>query len=190
MKKTAGSMVTTGIPSIFLVFSVLCLVILSLLSVGTSRSDLRLSEISMQNATAYYESCSYATELCLMTEAVINSGQPAGSDYGSVPSAVEEFLDEEIEEVKASGELALPGLQSYTWNPDGNRLSLTIPYTERLALLVDLSFSFHPSSSSWETSILRWQSIQIGSWTPDMHQNVFLPSDEGFFTGDAQSGKR
>ena len=52
----------TGIPSLFLIFGVLMLVILSLLGYGTSRQDLRASSLSLEQTSAYYNACSEAAD--------------------------------------------------------------------------------------------------------------------------------
>ena len=52
----------TGIPSLFLIFGVLMLVILSLLGYGTSRQDQSASTLSLEQTTAYYDACTEATD--------------------------------------------------------------------------------------------------------------------------------
>ena len=52
----------TGIPSLFLIFGVLMLVILSLLGYGTSRQDLCASSLSLEQTSAYYNACSEAAD--------------------------------------------------------------------------------------------------------------------------------
>lgn len=44
------------------IFSVLCLVILSLLTLNTSRQDLKNSKLTLEQTTAYYTACSTASE--------------------------------------------------------------------------------------------------------------------------------
>ena len=48
MKEKNHLFSATGIPSLFLIFGVLMLVILSLLGYGTSRQDLRSSSLSLE----------------------------------------------------------------------------------------------------------------------------------------------
>ena len=59
MKEKNHLFSATGIPSLFLIFGVLMLVILSLLGYGTSRQDLRASSLSLEQTSAYYNACSY-----------------------------------------------------------------------------------------------------------------------------------
>ena len=51
MKEKNHLFSATGIPSLFLIFGVLMLVILSLLGYGTSRQDLRASSLSLEQTS-------------------------------------------------------------------------------------------------------------------------------------------
>ena len=62
MKEKNHLFSATGIPSLFLIFGVLMLVILSLLGYGTSRQDLRSSSLSLEQTSAYYNVCSEAAD--------------------------------------------------------------------------------------------------------------------------------
>ena len=62
MKQKHTFFVTVGIPSLFLIFSVLCLCVLALLTLGSSRSGLNTARYSMEQTEKYYNACSKATE--------------------------------------------------------------------------------------------------------------------------------
>lgn len=62
MKEKNHLFSATGIPSLFLIFGVLMLVILPLLGYGTSRQDLRSSSLSLEQTSAYYNACSEAAD--------------------------------------------------------------------------------------------------------------------------------
>ena len=62
MKEKNHLFSATGITSLFLIFGVLMLVILSLLGYGTSRQDLRASSLSLEQTSAYYNACSEAAD--------------------------------------------------------------------------------------------------------------------------------
>ena len=53
MNKKRTSFLSIGIPSMCVIFSVLCLVILALLTLGTSRQDLQTSRLSLDQTTAF-----------------------------------------------------------------------------------------------------------------------------------------
>ena len=54
MKQKHTFFVTVGIPSLFLIFSVLCLCVLALLTLGSSRSGLNTARYSMEQTEKYY----------------------------------------------------------------------------------------------------------------------------------------
>ena len=62
MKEKNHLFSATAIPSLFLIFGVLMLEILSLLGYGTSRQDLRSSSLSLEQTSAYYNACSEAAD--------------------------------------------------------------------------------------------------------------------------------
>ena len=62
MKQKHTFFVTVGIPSLFLIFSVLCLCVLALLTLGSSRSSLNTARHSMEQTENYYTGCANATE--------------------------------------------------------------------------------------------------------------------------------
>ena len=62
MKQKHTFFVTVGIPSLFLIFSVLCLCVLALLTLGSSRSSLNTARHSMKQTENYYTGCADATE--------------------------------------------------------------------------------------------------------------------------------
>ena len=61
-RSSPSGVVTVGIPSLFLIFSVLCLCVLALLTLGSSRSGLNTARYSMEQTEKYYNACSKATE--------------------------------------------------------------------------------------------------------------------------------
>ena len=68
----------TGIPSLFLIFSVLCLAVLSLLTLGNSRSELSTARNSMQQTEDYYNACSQASTVISEIQTELTACLPAG----------------------------------------------------------------------------------------------------------------
>ena len=62
MKQKHSFFVTVGIPSLFLIFSVLVLSVLALLTLGNSRNSLNTAKHSLEQTEKYYKACSNATE--------------------------------------------------------------------------------------------------------------------------------
>lgn len=76
MKDHNSFFTATGIPSLFLIFSVLCLAVLSLLTLGNSRSELSTARNSMQQTEDYYNACSQASTVSMRFRQ--NSQMPTG----------------------------------------------------------------------------------------------------------------
>ena len=78
MKDHNSFFTATGIPSLFLIFSVLCLAVLSLLTLGNSRSELSTARNSMQQTEDYYNACSQASTVIneIQTELTDATGRP------------------------------------------------------------------------------------------------------------------
>ena len=62
MKQKHTFFVTVGIPSLFLIFSVLCLCVLALLTLNRSRTGMSAAQHSLEQTEKYYNACSKATE--------------------------------------------------------------------------------------------------------------------------------
>ena len=65
MKQKHTFFVTVGIPSLFLIFSVLCLCVLALLTLGSSRSGLNTARYSMEQTEKFEMSC-LSTQITLL----------------------------------------------------------------------------------------------------------------------------
>ena len=61
--KTTHSSPAVGGSSLLVIFSVLCLVILALLSLTTAQAEKRLSDSNLSTCTAYYEADRHAEEI-------------------------------------------------------------------------------------------------------------------------------
>lgn len=150
--------VTLGIPSLFLIFSVLCLVILALLSLGTSREDLQTSRLAMEQTEAYYTACAKASDLCTQTETLLLDAKTKAPDENAWFSMAE----------------TLPELLSgVTYDKNTHLLTLELSYTDKQTLHVTLKLCYPETSSDSFLEILDWKTQSIGTWEPDMKQPVF-----------------
>ncbi len=155
--KPSGALVTTGIPSLFLIFSILCLVILSLMTLGTSRTDLTSSRNSLDQTEKYYEACTAASHLCAEIE------QAFAAYSGSPQEACLEFAGDYLSQVP---EVSVSDEGTYI---------LSVPFTQVLSLRVDLEPVLTDSGRRPALKILNWYTAQDLEWTPDLHQNLFIP---------------
>lgn len=157
----ASVFTATGIPSLFLIFSVLVLVILSLLTFSTSQNDLQTSRLSLSQTTAYYEACSQMTDYCLEAEAFLQKELASAADSETFLSRARSFFE-------ASGYAA--------WDIDTATASVEIPFSETQALSAQL-LPVYPQEEDPEPAscirILSWNTVPCGTWTPDTRQPVF-----------------
>lgn len=103
MKEKNHLFSATGIPSLFLIFGVLMLVILSLLGYGTSRQDLRASSLSLEQTSAYYNACSEAADFYSELVQTLEGFQAQVKSESSYYKLVSDYLNSQ-ENVKWDSE--------------------------------------------------------------------------------------
>ena len=86
MKQKHTFFVTVGIPSLFLIFSVLCLCVLALLTLNRSRTGMSAAQHSLEQTEKYYNACSKATETVTEIRDSL-TGYASDSSNESDPSA-------------------------------------------------------------------------------------------------------
>lgn len=163
MKERPALFSATGIPSLFLIFAVLILVTLSLLGYGTARQDLSSSTLSLEQTTAYYQSCDAATDFYADAVQNLKSIQALASD------------PEEYFQLAGSYFSKLPGA---TWDADTHKVQYMQAFSHTQSLLVEL---YIPSYSEADTNlgdaafadILTWKTIVTADWEPDTSQSVY-----------------
>ena len=124
MKEKNHLFSATGIPSLFLIFGVLMLVILSLLGYGTSRQDLRASSLSLEQTSAYYNACSEAADF-----------------YSDLVQTLEEFQEQAKTET-AYYQLVSDHLNSQEnvkWDPEEHTAEYVRAFSDTQSLAVKVS---------------------------------------------------
>lgn len=165
MNKKRTSFLSIGIPSMCVIFSVLCLVILSLLTLGTSRQDLQTSRLSLEQTTAYYTACSTATQQYRQLNDFIISAVTDSSEkneyFSKMASIQENFSD----------------FTDLTWTENTQTLSFTVAFTNSQAIYIEINASYPSAKSGHKTDftpeILTWKTINTADWNPDTRQPVF-----------------
>lgn len=130
MKKKT-SMVTTGITSLFLIFVVLSLAILSLLSLGNSRADRAMSLASLQATVEYYQATSKSADFRAAVDRILLDNSEA-KDYDKVIQEIK-IIDPDI-----------------VIDEKTNQLTSLIPVSEELDLEVVLQLPDLPLADSSE----------------------------------------
>jgi hypothetical protein len=153
--------VSTGILSLFLIFTVFCMVILTLMAYRTSRMDVSDAKDSLAQSTAYYETCSHATDLCLGLE---DLAETVAADSSDAENFAKNFAE------------ALAGETDYKetvqYDAGKNELSFSLPFSDTQSLYVSLSVSFQTDGKA-ALSLKSWKTSLIGEWNPNLHQNVY-----------------
>ena len=156
MRKKHNSLVTLGITSLFLIFAVLGMVILALLTLGSSRSDLNMSLKSMEQTTAYYDACTEASDFCLTAEKFLQN-----------------TLTESADKQEYFQKAALLKDDGLTFDADTQTLAFDVPFSDSQALHVEMTVLYPQETEGSVIDIHTWQTISTAAWTPDTHQPVF-----------------
>ena len=155
MNKNRTSFLSVGIPSMCTIFSVLCLVILALLTLNTSEQDLQTSRIALEQTTAYYTACSAASskyqELTAYAQQAFTDGQKQQTYNTLMSSVTQQYPDAR-------------------WDPKTQILSFTVDFAEEQAIYVEINI---PYSSDLIPEILTWKTISTAAWDPDTRQPVY-----------------
>ena len=150
MKHNRTFFAATGIPSLFLIFSVLCLAVLSLLTLGKSRDELQASNFAVQQTDLYYKTCEKATGTVTAIQKQLTS------DYNQVSDPDAYF--------------SLAGL---AYDSSANVISFSEALSDTQKLSVKLKVLYPSSDTEPFIEILQWKTDNTASWTPDTHQPVY-----------------
>lgn len=158
MKRKHTFFVTAGIPSLFLIFSVLCLCVLALLTLSSSRTSLTTARHSMEQTEKYYAACSEATETVTEIRSSLTGYSTSASSEAAYFSQVGAFADTQ---------------QDLSWNPDDHTLSFSREFSDTQKLSVILEVFYPEGNDTSMLKILQWSTESADTWNPDNHQNIF-----------------
>lgn len=157
MKRQHSLFSATGIPSLFLIFAVLMLVILSLLGYGTARQDLRASTLSLEQTAAYYSGCEDATSF--YTEAVTSL-----KSYQAQAKNEEEYFN--------LADAYFSSQKDVVWDAANHQAQYKKAISDTQSLLVELVVSYSDKDSA-PVRITAWNTIVTADWEPDTSQSVY-----------------
>ncbi len=158
MNKKRISFLSVGLPSMCTIFAVLCLVILALLTLGTSSQDLQTARLTLDQSTAYYTACSAATV-----------------KYQEALTYTREMLADIQDEAAYNTEMAAITTQypDIFWDQTEQLLSFTVDFADDQALYVEISIPYPSEASALSPEILTWETISTVEWNPDTKQPVY-----------------
>lgn len=158
MKPKHSFFVTVGIPSLFLVFSVLVLSVLSLLTLGSSRSSLSTARHSLEQTEDYYAACRKATDNISGIRSSLEQFASASSGEEAYFSRIQKFADSQ---------------KGLTWDASDHTFSFVEKISDTQQLSVVLKLFYPDSENSSLLEILQWSTQLTSTWKPDNSQNVF-----------------
>ena len=186
MKEKNHLFSATGIPSLFLIFGVLMLVILSLLGYGTSRQDLRASSLSLEQTSAYYNACSEAADFYSDLVQTLEGFQAQAKSESAYYQLVSDHLNSQ-ENVK--------------WDSEEHTAEYVKAFSDTQSLAVKVSVFCTADSTASDTAasdtvasdtaasdtinagldmtssniagILSWNTVVTADWNPDNSQSVY-----------------
>ena len=197
MKEKNHLFSATGIPSLFLIFGVLMLVILSLLGYGTSRQDLRSSSLSLEQTSAYYNACSEAADFYSDLVQTLEGFQAQVKSESAYYKLVSDYLNSQ-ENVKWDSEEHTAEYMKAFSDTQSLAVKVSVFWTDRTAdstasdtaasdtVASDAAASDTAASDRTVTNnagldvassniagILSWNTIVTADWNPDNSQSVY-----------------
>lgn len=179
MKEKNHLFSATGIPSLFLIFGVLMLVILSLLGYGTSRQDLRSSSLSLEQTSAYYNACSEAADFYSDLVQTLEGFQAQAKSESAYYQLVSDHLNSQ-ENVKWDSEEHTAEYVKAFSDTQSLAVKVSIFWTVRTAdstasdtAASDTINAGLDMTSSNIAGILSWNTVVTADWNPDNSQSVY-----------------
>ena len=179
MKEKNHLFSATGIPSLFLIFGVLMLVILSLLGYGTSRQDLRASSLSLEQTSAYYNACSEAADFYSELVQTLEGFQEQAKTETAYYQLVSDHLNSQ-ENVKWDSEEHTAEYVKAFSDTQSLAVKVSVFWTDRTAdstasdtAASDTINAGLDMTSSNIAGILSWNTVVTADWNPDNSQSVY-----------------
>ena len=174
MKEKNHLFSATGIPSLFLIFGVLMLVILSLLGYGTSRQDLRASSLSLEQTSAYYNACSEAADFYSDLVQTLEGFQAQAKSESAYYQLVSDYLNSQ-ENVKWDSEEHTAEYMNAFSDTQSLAVKVSVFWTDRTAdsTASDTINAGLDMTSSNIAGILSWNTVVTADWNPDNSQSVY-----------------
>ena len=174
----------TGIPSLFLIFGVLMLVILSLLGYGTSRQDLRASSLSLEQTSAYYNACSEAADFYSELVQTLEGFQTQAKTETAYYQLVSDYLNSQENVEWDSEEHTAEYVKAFS-DTQSLAVKIAVFWTNCTAdsTASDNAASDNAASNSINAGldvtssniagILSWNTVVTADWNPDNSQSVY-----------------
>lgn len=160
MKHRTTLFSSTGIPSLFLIFAVLCLAVLSLLTLGTSRSELSAAQLSLDHTEKYYSACQSASDILdgIQEELAECYGKSNNADtYFTLAAQIPSLFPD----------------AGILYDEASHTFSFQQNFSDSQALIVKTSIIYPDSVNDSFIKISQWKTDNTDSWNPDTGLSVY-----------------
>ena len=114
--------------------------------------------MSLDQTTAYYKACSDATAQYTEITEYIRKTAESASD--------KECYLSQMKNLEKS-------FKNTVWSRQSETFSLTLDYSDTLALYVEAKAEYADASTLPDLKIITWKTISTRTWTPDTRQPVY-----------------
>ena len=166
MKKSKIPFITIGIPSLFLIFLVLCLAVFSVLSLSSAVADQKLSQKTADRTSEYYKASNEANDTLTYIDQILTECYQETKDKKTYYQHIETSL------------LSNPNIQ-FSQKGEAFFLSWNTAINDSQVLSVQLSLPYPIEEGETFYEIKQCQVINTEEWTPDQSQHVYQPNKEG-----------
>lgn len=158
MKQKKTLFAATGIPSLFLIFGVLCLAVLALLTLGNSRSALSSARLSMEQTEQYYKACQTASEQISQIQDCLVSYYKNSAGEDAYYTAVDRLTNE---------------ISGVTVDTAEHTVQFTCEFSDTQELSVKLQILCPSTEEDTFLDILEWKTEVTDTWSPDNSLNLY-----------------
>ena len=157
--KSQKTIISTGIVSIVLIFVMLSMLTFAVLSLTSAQANLRLSRLSADRTTSYYEAENAANDILIRVNDTLNETYPLADSQADFC-----FLAQN----------ALADINDIDF-PDDSHVAYGVPLGNNQTLAVELALTYEPSDGGKHYSITSWQAVSAYDWSPDETLNLGIP---------------
>jgi type II secretory pathway component PulJ len=168
MKQNRAPLLNVGIPSLFLIFLLLCLVTFSVLSLSSAKADEKLSQKTADRVTEYYTASNEANRTLSQVDTdLMACYEKSENETAYRQNVTDLFSSQDAFEVIDSDS-----------SDTGLTLQWQTPINDSQALFVCLDVVYPTSDGESFYQITKWETQNTTEWTPDLSQPVYQGSQE------------
>jgi type II secretory pathway component PulJ len=168
MKQNHAPLLNVGIPSLFLIFLLLCLVTFSVLSLSSAKADEKLSQRTADRVTEYYTASNEANRTLSQVDTDLMACYEKSENQTAYWKNVTDFFSSQDEFEVIDSDSSDTGL-ALQWQT-------TINDSQELLVCLDVVYPTSDGEALYQ--ITKWEVENTTEWTPDLSQPVYQGSQE------------